>query len=160
MLVNRILKNKLAFTLVELMVVVVVLGILAGIAVQRMGDVRDRSEKAAEEANIRLLLGAANLARARNYGDYMFCHEPDGDKRNGTIRWQRPCEGPAVTQWMASHARYASGYETFTDYDRDGTNRYTTLPLTPNQFWNPTQKWNLTDFLESFPIGAFFDVRK
>ncbi len=74
--IRKLLKGRSGFTLVELMVVVVVLGILAGIAVQRMGDVRDRAEKAAREANTRLLLGSANLALTRNYGDFMYLRTP------------------------------------------------------------------------------------
>lgn len=150
---RKILEKRIGFTLVELMVVVVVLGILAGIAVQRMGDVRERAENAAREANVRLLLGAANLAITRNYGDHMYIRMnhatyPDG-KLNATIRWQRPCHQEAVTQMMTqgvSIGHYVHGYESILDFDTNGWN------------WNTSQEWNLTDYLESFPVGYAVEI--
>lgn len=160
---RKLLSNSSGFTLVELMVVVVVLGILAGIAVQRMGDVRDRSERAAEEANLRLLLGAANLARARNYGDYMYLRgNPEGSEhpyqeRNATIRWQRPCEGPAVVQWLGQHhyrANYRTGYNTFAGFWVPPGG----IPSPSGYAWNTSQVWNLTDYFEAFPVGYAVEI--
>lgn len=148
---RKLLTGLSGFTLVELMVVVVVLGVLAGIAVQRMGDVRDRAEEAALEANIRLLLGAANLAKTRNYGDYMY-YSTGNYARNGTIRWLRPCEGPAVTQFISQGGgitdySYATGYTTITDFAWAG-----------HAHWTQGQEWSLTDYLESFPIGYAVEI--
>lgn len=164
------------------MVVVVVLGILAGIAVQRMGDVRRRTEEATEQANIRILLGAANLARARNYGEYMFMYRnPNigapsysliGDY-NSSLRWQRPCDGPPVTQLLnafGNHAasppnNYVSGYYTFAkelelgNYGSHGHwNVFTAQGATFGYYWRQNQDYNLKNYLESFPVGYAVEI--
>lgn len=180
--IRRLLKSRSGFTLVELMVVVVVLGILAGIAVQRMGDVRDRAEEAALAANTRLLLGAANLAIARNYGDYMYswyntlANDPDNlmGEHNSTIRWVRPCDGgPAVTQIMGSLSRatawghgaweqnnYISGYSTFADVVPNADGGHAAWNVQQNFYynWRQGQEWNLNDYLESFPVGFAVEI--
>lgn len=134
---RRMLMKEYGFTLVELMVVVVVLGILAGIAVQRMGDVRERAERAADEANARLLLGAANLAFARNYAD------ADLTTHGGrVIRWQRPCQQPAVVQainqisgWMMTGWTNIQGHGQHTGGE-----------------------WDFHDYFESFPVGYAVEI--
>lgn len=154
---RNLLKSRSGFTLVELMVVVVVLGILAGIAVQRMGDVRDRAETAAREANTRLLLGAANLAKTRNYGDYMFYYNaslgfPNPD-RNGIIRWMRPCQHPPVTQLLTqgeSEGQYYTGYTTIEKLEEHHGGEHC--------YWVSSQEWNLEDYLESFPVGYAVEI--
>lgn len=161
---KRILENRIGFTLVELMVVVVVLGILSGIAVQRMGDVRRRTEEAAEEANLRLLLGAANLALTRNYGDYMYYHmNPPVHfgtywRKNSTLRWQRPCEKTPVTQFLTQgHGTHLTLYRYHTGYNYTEGNfpdNFTSGTYT----WNDNQFWNLTDYFESFPIGYAVEI--
>ena len=47
---RKMLKKQEGFTLVELMIVVVILGILAGIGVQQYANVQQRAKKAADEA--------------------------------------------------------------------------------------------------------------
>lgn len=150
---RKLLKSRSGFTLVELMVVVVVLGILAGIAVQRMGDVRDRAEIAAREANTRLLLGAANLAKTRNYGDYMYGNATI--RRNGVIRWMRPCEKPAVSEFFSQGSggtTYGSQYIYYTGYGNIESFPHASL------WWTSGQEWNLNDYLESFPIGYAVEI--
>jgi type IV pilus assembly protein PilA len=53
---RKMLKKQEGFTLVELMIVVVILGILAGIGVQQYANVQQRSERAAHNANLRIML--------------------------------------------------------------------------------------------------------
>lgn len=55
------LKSQEGFTLVELMIVVVILGILAGIGIQQYGNVQERARKVAHEANVKIIRSAANM---------------------------------------------------------------------------------------------------
>ena len=57
-LLRKKLKSEEGFTLVELMVVVVIIGVLTAIAVQVYNASTDRAEQAADDANIRILNGA------------------------------------------------------------------------------------------------------
>ena len=59
--IRKMLKHQEGFTLVELMIVVVILGILAGIGIQQYGNVQKRARDAAHEANIKVLTSAANM---------------------------------------------------------------------------------------------------
>lgn len=59
--IRKLLKKQEGFTLVELMIVVVILGILAGIGVQQYGNIQERAKKAAHEANKKVLTNAANM---------------------------------------------------------------------------------------------------
>lgn len=53
-------RNQKGFTLVELMVVVVIIGILSAIAVPVYSSVTEKAEKSACQANQRMLEGAVN----------------------------------------------------------------------------------------------------
>ena len=58
---RKMLKKQEGFTLVELMIVVVILGILAGIGVQQYANVQTRAKGAAHNANLRIISSAANV---------------------------------------------------------------------------------------------------
>ena len=58
---RKMLKKQEGFTLVELMIVVVILGILAGIGVQQYVNVQQRAKKAADEANRKVLTNATHM---------------------------------------------------------------------------------------------------
>lgn len=58
---RKMLKKQEGFTLVELMIVVVILGILAGIGVQQYANVQQRAKEAADEANRKVLTNATNM---------------------------------------------------------------------------------------------------
>jgi type IV pilus assembly protein PilA len=66
--IRKLLKKQEGFTLVELMIVVVILGILAGIGVQQYGNIQERAKKAAHEANKKVLTNAANMWLIMNGG--------------------------------------------------------------------------------------------
>jgi prepilin-type N-terminal cleavage/methylation domain-containing protein len=63
-LMKRFHKNQKGFTLVELMVVVVIIGILVAIAVPIYNAVTDRAEESACHANLRTIDGAKMMANA------------------------------------------------------------------------------------------------
>ncbi len=65
-LVRRARKNQKGFTLVELMVVVVIIGILTAIAVPVYNNVTTKAEQAAVEANLRTIDGAIMMYYASN----------------------------------------------------------------------------------------------
>ncbi|QNB48281.1 prepilin-type N-terminal cleavage/methylation domain-containing protein [Thermanaerosceptrum fracticalcis] len=65
----RMLKNRKGFTLIELMVVVVVLGILATLAVQQLGDQSGKAKISKVKADLKTIASAAEIYKV-NTGDY------------------------------------------------------------------------------------------
>ncbi len=57
-------KKEEGFTLVELMIVVVIIGILVAIGMVMFGDIGDDAAQTAHEANLRTIDGAVMLYRA------------------------------------------------------------------------------------------------
>ena len=70
--IRKMLKHQEGFTLVELMIVVVILGILAGVGIQQYSNVQERARKAADEANRKVLTSAANMYLMLDGGDDKF----------------------------------------------------------------------------------------
>ncbi|WP_442595258.1 type II secretion system protein [Neobacillus sp. D3-1R] len=64
--INKRLKDQRGLTLVELLAVIVILGIIAGIAVPNIGGIIDNSKKDAHVANAQQMVNAARLAVASN----------------------------------------------------------------------------------------------
>ena len=58
---RKLLKQQEGFTLVELMIVVVILGILAGIGVQQYGRIQNQARDNVNKANLRLIANAIRM---------------------------------------------------------------------------------------------------
>jgi len=55
-------KNQKGFTIVELVIVIVVIGVLSAIVVPKMGDVTTSANQAQEKANVKVLKSAHAIA--------------------------------------------------------------------------------------------------
>lgn len=67
-LINKARRNEKGFTLVELMVVVVIIGILVAIAVPVYRNVTDNANRKSVEANLRTIDGAIMMHQVDNLG--------------------------------------------------------------------------------------------
>jgi prepilin-type N-terminal cleavage/methylation domain-containing protein len=79
---RKMLKKQEGFTLVELMIVVVILGILAGIGVQQYGRIQDQARENVNKANLRLIANAIRMYQTIKGEDPVLPAENEGTSFN------------------------------------------------------------------------------
>jgi len=86
---RRIYKREEGFTLIELLIVIAILGILALLAIPRMGNITETAKERADEANRRTLISAAAMWYAQNPGLSDTWNEGSGDWEDYLQEWPK-----------------------------------------------------------------------
>jgi type IV pilus assembly protein PilA len=96
----NLLKSKKGFTLVELMVVVVILGILVAIAVPMFNASTAKAEKNAIDSNLRIIDGAITMYSANNDGAVPADDAADATAPTSLSEYIKEWpEGPGATRY-------------------------------------------------------------
>lgn len=114
--ISYALKNRKGFTLVELMVVVVIIGILVAIAVPVYNNVTQEAEKNACAATVRTLNGASNMYNA-NEGSFPTDVEELVDEGYILEKPKCPANGSYEAYEDKDGVFYCSVHDTDTDPD-------------------------------------------
>ena len=123
--IRKLLKKQEGFTLVELMIVVVILGILAGIGVQQYGNIQKRAREAAHAANKKVLTNAANMWLIMNGGF-------EGEEKKFEGANNELVSQYYVDEWPTNPYNNQQDYVvTIRKEEKDGSERYTITVTAP-----------------------------
>ncbi len=130
--IRKLLKKQEGFTLVELMIVVVILGILAGIGVQQYGNIQKRAREAAHDANKKVLTNAANMWLIMNDGFEGDSEVFDAEENDLVPQY--------VDEWpMNPYSNEQNYVVTITKIVEDGSERYSIKVTAPEDPEDPEE---------------------
>ena len=109
----RNLRNNKGFTLIELMIVVVIIGILAAIAIPKFSNTKEKAYVAAMKADLRNLATYEESYAADSNGVYFA-----GD---GSAQGFRPSQNVTVTASLATTSTGAASWSAVATHASTGT---------------------------------------
>lgn len=124
---SRVLVRTYGFTLIELMVVVVILGILAAVVVPRVMDRPEQARISAAQSNIRAIRSALDMYKLDNHvypttnqGLQALVERPDSD--SATQNWTRYMERIPQDPWGRQYLYLQPGKHSDADVFSPGPN--------------------------------------
>lgn len=97
--IKQLLKKEGGFTLVELLAVLAILALIVGIAIPMIGNVVQNSQVKADDAQIELIVDAAQLRAIEKEADFKTVTSIDIDElvKDGFMEYNEELEGGSVT---------------------------------------------------------------